>query len=58
MELESDDLVTTSTDDAAKVSGESGVEGVVGSFRPAAQVGGALPAHDRFRVCVQVDQIR
>jgi len=58
MEPESDDLVTTRTDDAAKVSAESGVEGVVGTFRPAAQVSGALPTHDRFGVRVQSDQSR
>ena len=58
MEPESDDLVTTRTDDAAEVSAESGVEGVVGSFRPAALVYGALPTHDRFRVRVQIDLMR
>lgn len=56
VEPESDDLVTPHAHDAAKVSAESGVEGVVGSFRPASQVDGALPTHDLFRVRVQADQ--
>lgn len=58
VEPESDDLVATCAHDATQVSAETGIAGVVGSLRSAAQVGGALQAHDRFRVRAQVDQIR